>query len=85
MIIGLALAMAAENREAPAESDYSSAAFGRGGGWNVILCRAKNLALCLMLRSQGIPARIIVGYRPDEYNSLGNYYQVRQGDPLVVE
>jgi hypothetical protein len=37
-------------------------------------------ALCLMLRSQGIPARIVVGYRPDEFNPLGNYYQVRQRD-----
>ena len=27
-------------------------------------------ALCLMLRSQGIPARIVVGYRPDVWISL---------------
>ncbi|HEV7282115.1 MAG TPA: DUF3488 and transglutaminase-like domain-containing protein [Pirellulaceae bacterium] len=37
-------------------------------------------ALCLMLRSQGIPARIVVGYRPDEFNPIGNYFQVRQRD-----
>jgi transglutaminase-like putative cysteine protease len=35
-------------------------------------------ALCLMLRSQGVPARIVVGYKSNEYNSLGNYYWVRQ-------
>jgi hypothetical protein len=37
-------------------------------------------ALCLMLRSQGIPARIVVGYRPEEFNPVGGYYQVRQRD-----
>jgi hypothetical protein len=31
-----------------------------------------------MLRSQGIPARMIVGYKGCEFNSLGRYYQVRQ-------
>jgi protein-glutamine gamma-glutamyltransferase len=35
-------------------------------------------ALVLMLRSQGIPARLIVGFRSDEYNAIGGYYQVRQ-------
>jgi hypothetical protein len=31
-----------------------------------------------MLRSQGIPARMVVGYHGGEFNSLGNYYLVRQ-------
>ena len=31
-----------------------------------------------MLRSQGIPARMVVGYKCDEYNPLGNFFQVRQ-------
>jgi hypothetical protein len=35
-------------------------------------------ALCLMLRSQGIPARLVVGYKGGEYNSLGGYYWVRK-------
>jgi hypothetical protein len=34
--------------------------------------------LALMLRSQGIPARVVVGFHPEEYNALGGYYQVRQ-------
>jgi hypothetical protein len=35
-------------------------------------------ALVLMLRSQGIPARMIVGYKGGDFNSIGAYYQVRQ-------
>ncbi|MEX2175578.1 MAG: transglutaminase domain-containing protein, partial [Pirellulaceae bacterium] len=35
-------------------------------------------ALVMMLRSQGIPARMIVGYKGGDFNSLGHYYQVRQ-------
>ncbi|QDV11722.1 Protein-glutamine gamma-glutamyltransferase [Rosistilla oblonga] len=35
-------------------------------------------ALTLMLRSQGIPARLVVGYKTDEFNSFGEYYIVRQ-------
>jgi hypothetical protein len=35
-------------------------------------------ALVMMLRSQGIPARMIVGYKGGEFNSLGRFYQVRQ-------
>ncbi len=34
-------------------------------------------ALALMLRSQGIPSRVIVGYLGGEYNSIG-FYTVRQ-------
>ncbi len=37
-------------------------------------------ALTLMLRSQGIPARMVVGYRGGEFNYVGNYYLVRQCD-----
>ena len=37
-------------------------------------------ALCLMLRSRQIPARMIVGYRPEEFNNVGQFYQVRQRD-----
>lgn len=35
-------------------------------------------ALVLMLRSQGIPARMVVGYKTDEWNQLGGFFQVRQ-------
>ena len=35
-------------------------------------------ALALMLRSQGIPARLVVGYHGGDYNYVGNYFVVRQ-------
>jgi hypothetical protein len=35
-------------------------------------------ALVLMLRSQGIPARIAIGYKGGEFNMLGQYFVVRQ-------
>jgi transglutaminase-like putative cysteine protease len=35
-------------------------------------------ALVFMLRSQGIPARMVVGYHGGEFNSVGSYYLVRQ-------
>jgi len=41
-------------------------------------CEYFATALTLMLRSQGIPARMIVGYKCDEWNDLGKFYQVRQ-------
>jgi len=41
-------------------------------------CEYYASALVLMLRSQGIPARMIVGYRAGQYNSVGHYYQVRE-------
>jgi hypothetical protein len=41
-------------------------------------CQYFASALIMMLRSQGIPARMVVGFRGSEYNDLGNFYQVRQ-------
>jgi len=41
-------------------------------------CQYFASALVMMLRSQGIPARMIVGFRGGEYNALGDYYQVLQ-------
>ena len=35
-------------------------------------------ALVLMLRSQGIPARMVIGFKGGEWNDLGQYYQVQQ-------
>ncbi|MGA2796661.1 MAG: DUF3488 and transglutaminase-like domain-containing protein [Thermoguttaceae bacterium] len=41
-------------------------------------CEFFATALTLMLRSQQIPARMVVGYRTDEWNEIGQCYQVRQ-------
>ena len=38
-------------------------------------------ALVMMLRSQGIPARMAIGFKGGEWNSLGMYYQVQQFTP----
>jgi len=35
-------------------------------------------ALALMLRSVGIPSRLVLGFKGAEWNSLGGFYQVRQ-------
>jgi transglutaminase-like putative cysteine protease len=35
-------------------------------------------ALALMLRSQGIPSRLIVGFKGGEWNEVGDFYEVRQ-------
>lgn len=41
-------------------------------------CEYFATALALMLRSQGIPSRVVVGFKTNEWNELGNFYQVRQ-------
>jgi len=41
-------------------------------------CQYYAAALAMMLRSQGIPARLVVGYRTGEYNDLSNQYIARQ-------
>ena len=43
-------------------------------------CQFFASALALMLRSQGIPSRIVQGYRADSYNVVGGYYQLREMD-----
>jgi len=35
-------------------------------------------AMCAMLRSIGVRARVVTGFRVSEYNSVGGYYVVRQ-------
>ncbi|PQO38168.1 DUF3488 and DUF4129 domain-containing transglutaminase family protein [Blastopirellula marina] len=35
-------------------------------------------ALAIMLRTQNIPARVVVGYKGGEYNTFGKYYAVKQ-------
>jgi transglutaminase-like putative cysteine protease len=37
-------------------------------------------SLVMLLRSQGIPARVVVGYHGGDFNSIGKYYLVRQRD-----
>lgn len=41
-------------------------------------CQYYASALVMMLRSQNIPARVVVGYHTDEYNELGRHYVARQ-------
>lgn len=41
-------------------------------------CQYFASAMVMMLRSQRIPARVVVGYKTDEYNPLGQHYLVRQ-------
>ncbi len=46
-------------------------------------CQFFASALAMMLRSQGIPARLVVGYRTEEFNELGNYHIARQSHAHV--
>lgn len=41
-------------------------------------CEYYATALALMLRSQGIPCRIISGFRGGDYNALGGFYVVKE-------
>ena len=41
-------------------------------------CQYFASALVLMLRSQGIPARLVVGFNTDEFNAIGGYHVARQ-------
>lgn len=41
-------------------------------------CQYFAAALVLMLRSQGIPSRLVVGFSTDEYNNIGGYHVARQ-------
>ena len=41
-------------------------------------CQYFASALAMMLRSQGIPARLVAGYHTDEYNNLARHYVARQ-------
>jgi hypothetical protein len=43
-------------------------------------CQYFASALAMMLRSQGIPSRICVGYHGGQYNPIGRFYQLRQSD-----
>jgi protein-glutamine gamma-glutamyltransferase len=43
-------------------------------------CEHYATAMVLMLRSIGIPARLVTGFLATEWNEFGNYYTVRQRD-----
>lgn len=43
-------------------------------------CQFYAASLVALLRNQGIPSRIVVGYHPKEFNAIGNYFSVRQSD-----
>ncbi|PHQ34248.1 transglutaminase TgpA family protein [Rhodopirellula bahusiensis] len=46
-------------------------------------CQFFASALVMMLRSQNIPARLVVGYHTDEFSELGQYFIVRQNHAHV--
>jgi hypothetical protein len=43
-------------------------------------CEHYATAMVVMLRTVGIPARLVTGYLPGEWNDYGGYYTVRQRD-----
>jgi transglutaminase-like putative cysteine protease len=43
-------------------------------------CQYFAAALTMVLRYEGIPARIVLGYHPLEYNEIGDYFTVRRSD-----
>lgn len=43
-------------------------------------CQYFASAMTMMLRQSHIPSRIVIGYKPHEYNALGDYYSVKQSD-----
>lgn len=43
-------------------------------------CEHYATAMVIMLRGLGIPARLVTGFLPGEWNGFGNYYTVRQRD-----
>ncbi|MDX1930881.1 MAG: DUF3488 and transglutaminase-like domain-containing protein [Pirellulaceae bacterium] len=43
-------------------------------------CQFFASAMLVMLRQSAIPCRLVVGYKPQEFNSYGNYFHVRQRD-----
>jgi transglutaminase-like putative cysteine protease len=43
-------------------------------------CEHYAAAFVLLMRSAGIPARVVTGYQGGEYNTVGEYWRVRQSD-----
>lgn len=44
------------------------------------ICQHYASAMVMMLRQSDIPARVVVGYHPREWNNLGGFFQVRNSD-----
>jgi transglutaminase-like putative cysteine protease len=68
------------NLDIPAETPGVDAVdnflFGSREGF----CEVIASSMVVMLRSQGIPSRIVVGFGPGERNPLTGYYEVRESD-----
>lgn len=85
----LALTMSRKLAESP-QFHYSTSAVKRERGLDPVEDFMKNnpqghceffaSALVLMLRSQGVPARYVVGFAPQEYSPLANAWVVRHQD-----
>ena len=43
-------------------------------------CEHFSTAMAMLLRSSGVPARVVTGYQQGEWNELGGYFIVRQQD-----
>lgn len=43
-------------------------------------CQYFASAMVCLLRQSGIPSRLVIGYRPTEFNAIGKYFLVRQSD-----
>jgi protein-glutamine gamma-glutamyltransferase len=46
-------------------------------------CQFYASSLALLLRSLGIPTRLVIGFRPSEYNEIGGYFSVLQNHAHV--
>jgi Transglutaminase-like enzymes, putative cysteine proteases len=60
----------------PSASPLEEFLFTRQTGY----CEHYATAMAVMLRTVGIPARLVTGFLPGEWNDFGHYYAVRQQD-----
>ena len=60
----------------PSASPLEEFLFTRKAGY----CEHYATAMAVMLRTVGIPARLVTGFLPGEWNDFGHYYAVRQQD-----
>jgi protein-glutamine gamma-glutamyltransferase len=60
----------------PSMSPLEEFLFTRKTGY----CEHYATAMAVMLRTVGIPARLVTGFLPSEWNDFGHYYAVRQQD-----
>jgi hypothetical protein len=60
----------------PSASPLEDFLFTRKTGY----CEHYATAMVIMLRTVGIPARLVTGFLPGEWNGFGHYYVVRQRD-----